>query len=230
MKRFTLGIALIALALGGAGCFERARSRAVHHFGPQHAITNWSRDARFDRLGIRRVAVLPFVDGSRYSEASPRLTEAFTIELRKTRKFDVFAVEREEPIAQMTAVRAAFDAVDARLLGETLNVDAIVLGEIVEYEPYRPLAIGLRVVMIDTRSGRVIWTVDETLDTSELAVANLVRQYYDDVVDPGASEFRNDRVLVSMRAFARCVCYHFVRTLDRPLSAAPQSEAASGAP
>jgi hypothetical protein len=90
--------------------------------------------------------------------------------------------------------------------------------------------------MIDTRSGRVVWTVDETLDTSELAVANLVRQYYDDVVDPGASQFRDDRVLFSMRAFARCVCYHFVRTLDRPLTAepaptsAPGREAASDAP
>jgi len=230
MKRLTLGIVLIALALGGAGCFERARDRVVHNFAPQHAITNWSRDARFNRLGIRRVAVLPFVDHSRYTEASPRLTEAFATELRKTRKFDVSVVERQAPLANLAATNATFDAVEARLLGETLNVDAILLGSIVEYEPYRPLAIGLHVVMIDTRSGQVVWTVDETLDTSELAVANLVRQYYDDVVDPNASQFRGDRVLVSMRAFARCVCYHFVRTLDRPLSAAPQSEAVPGAP
>jgi TolB-like protein len=231
MKQFTLGIVLIALACACAGCFERARERVVRHFAPQHAITNWSRDARFDRLGIRRVAVLPFVDDSRYSEASPRLTEAFMIELRKTRKFDVLAVDREAPIATLATSHAAFDAVEARMMGETLNVDAVVLGEIVEYEPYRPVAIGLRVVMIDTRSGRVVWTVDETLDTSELAVANLVRQYYDDVVDPGASQFRDDRVLLSMRAFARCVCYHFVRTLDRPLTVEPATtdEAASGA-
>jgi len=222
MNRKALWIVLIALACVHAGCFERAKNRAQLHFAPQHAITNWSRDARFDQLGIRRVAVLPFVDRSRYAEASDRLTEAFTLELRKTRKFDVMVCTVDMPLAHLAATRSSFDPVEARLLGETLNVDAVVLGELLEYEPYRPIAIGLRVFMIDTRSGRVVWTVDETLDTGELAVANLARQYYYDLVDPGASEFLDDRVLLSMRTFARCVCYHFVRTLDRPLSAIAQ--------
>jgi len=231
MKRRALWIVLIAVACMQAGCFEQARQRAKLHFAPQHSITNWSRAPRFGHLGIRRVAVLPFVDRSRYAEASERLTEAFTLELRKTRKFDVMACRAEMPLARLATQRSDFDAVEARLLGETLNVDAVVLGEIVEYEPYKPIAIGLRVLMIDTRSGRVVWTVDETLDTSELAAANLARQYYYDVVDPGASEFLDDRVLLSMRTFARCVSYHFVRTLDRPLSASPGAAgAASGGP
>jgi hypothetical protein len=61
-------------------------------------------------------------------------------------------------------------------------------------------------------------------------VANLARQYYYDVVDPEASEFLDDRVLLSMRTFARCVCFHFVRTLDRPLSVTeePAGAASSG--
>ncbi len=228
MKQRAFWIVLIALACLQAGC-ATMRKRARLHFAPQHAITNWSRDPRFERLGIRRVAVLPFVDRSRYAEASARLTEAFTLELRKTRKFDVMACRREMPLAHLAASRSKFDAVEARLLGETLNVDAVILGEIVEYEPYRPIAIGLRVVMIDARSGRVVWTVDEMLDTGELAVANLARQYYYDVVDPKASEFLDDRVLLSMRTFARCVCYHFVRTLDRPLAVKVEAPASAGA-
>jgi TolB-like protein len=229
MKRHALWIVLIAVTCLHAGCFERVTNRARLHFAPQHAVTNWSRDARFEQLGIRRVAVLPFVDRSRYPEASERLTEAFALELRKVRKFDVLQCTLDMPLAHLAAARSSFDPVEARLLGETLNVDAVVLGEILEYEPYRPIAIGLRAFMIDTRSGRVVWTVDETLDTGELAVANLARQYYYDVVDPDASEFLDDRVLLSMRTFARCVCYHFVRTLDRPLSATPQpTGAASG--
>jgi hypothetical protein len=173
---------------------------------------------------------VPFVNQSRYAEASRRLTDAFTIELRKTRKFDLLALRHDEPIARLAASRSRFDAVETRMLGETLNVDALILGEISEYEPYRPLAIGLRVVMIDTRSGRVVWSVDELLDTNELAVANLARAYYYDVVDPAASQFLDDRVLLSMRTFARCVCYHYVRTLERPLSIdAPASDAGSGA-
>ena len=231
MRLRAFWIVLTAAACLQTACFETARRRARLTFSPQHAVTNWSRDARFDALGIRRVAVLPFVDRSRYAEASERLTEAFALELRKTRRFDVTAPRIDMPIARLAAARSKFDAVEARLLGETLNVDAVVVGEIVEYEPYRPVAIGLRVFMIDARTGRVVWTVDETLDTSELAVANLARQYYYDVVDPGASELLEDRVLLSMRTYARCVCYHFVRTLDRPLSASPQpAEAASGGP
>jgi TolB-like protein len=226
MTRRVAWIVLVAVACVQAGCTS-LRKRAELHFAPQCAITNWSRAPRFERLGIRRVAVVPFVDRSRYAEASKRLTEAFALELRKTRKFDVLTLERGEPLARLAASRARFDAVEARMLGETLNVDALVLGEIVEYEPYRPIAIGLRVVMIDTRSGRVVWSVDETLDTGELAVANLARQYYYDVVDPAASQFLDDRVLLSMRSFARCVCYHFVRTLDRPLSAGAEAPASA---
>ncbi len=219
MKAKALWIVLIALVCVQTGCVDRHRKRAALHFSPQHAIANWSRDARFEQLGIRRVAVMPFVNRSRYAEASKRLTEAFTLELRKTREFDLLSVRCDEPLARFATSRSRFDAVEARMLGETLNVDAILLGEISEYEPYRPIAIGLRVVMIDARSGRVVWSIDELLDTNELAVANLARAYYYDVVDPAASPFLDERVLLSMRTFARCVCYHFVRTLDRPLSA-----------
>jgi len=219
MKAHALWIVPIALACLQTGCVERHSKRAALHFSPQHAITNWSRDARFERLGIRRVAVMPFVNRSRYGEASKQLTDAFIIELRKTRNFDLLAVRCDEPLARLATSSSRFDAVEARMLGETLNADAIILGEICEYEPYRPIAIGLRVVMIDARSGRVVWSVDELLDTNELAVANLARAYYYDVVDPAASPFLHERVLLSMRTFARCVCYHFVRTLDRPLAA-----------
>jgi TolB-like protein len=219
MKAHALWIVLIVLVGVQTGCFDRHRKRAQLHFSPQHAITNWSRDARFEQLGVRRVAIMPFVNRSRYAGASKQLTEAFTLELRKTRKFDLLSVASDEPLARLAATRSRFDAVESRMLGETLNVDAILVGEISMYEPYRPIAIGLRVVMIDARSGRVIWSVDELLDTNELAVANLARAYYYDVVDPAASPFLDERVLLSMRTFARCVCYHFVRTLDRPLSA-----------
>jgi len=144
----------------------------------------------------------------------------------------LLSVRCDEPLARFATSRSRFDAVESRMLGETLNVDAILLGEINEYEPYRPIAIGLRVVMIDARSGRVVWSVDEMLDTNELAVANLARAYYYDVVDPAASPFLDERVLLSMHSFARCICYHFVRTLDRPLSAeatATGGEAGAGA-
>jgi TolB-like protein len=236
MRHSAVWIVLIAAAVVQGGCYERARNRAVLHFEPQHAITNWSRDARFERLGIRRVAVMPFIDRGRYAAASAQLTEAFVSELRKVRQFDVTVCPAGAPLAQLTASRGSFDAVQARLLGETFNVEAVIIGEIDEYRPYRPLAIGLRVVMIDTRSGRIVWTVDETLDTDELAVANLARAYYYEVIDPEASEYKADRVLRSMATFARCVCYHFIRTLDRPLTAEPPpvsagaSGAAAGAP
>jgi len=237
MRPTAVWIVLIAAAVLPGGCYDRARNRAVLHFEPQQAIANWSRDARFEHLGIRRVAVMPFVDRSRYPAASAQLTGTFVSELRKARRFDVTEVAAKEPLAQVTAARGSFDAVQARLLGETLNVDTVIIGEIVEYRPYRPLAIGLRIVMIDTRSGRVVWTVDETLDTDELAVANLARAYYYDIVDPEASEYKVDRVLRSMATFSRCVCYHFIRTLDRPLTApaappvsAGTSEAAADAP
>jgi hypothetical protein len=176
--------------------------------------------------------VMPFVNRSRYAGASKQLADAFVLELRKARAFDVTAYPYDEPLAHLASTRGSFDAVETRMLGETLNVDAILIGEIVEYRPYRPLAIGLRILMIDTRSGRVVWTVDETLDTDELAVANLARAYYYDVIDPRASEYRVERVLRSMALFSRCVCYHFIRTLDRPITAPPRAarEAGAGAP
>ncbi len=232
MKAKVLWIVLIALVCVQTGCVDRHRKRAALHFSPQATIANWSRDARFEQLGIRRVAVMPFVNRSRYGGASKQLTDAFTLELRKTRRFDLLSVRCDEPLARFATSRSRFDAVESRMLGETLNVDAILLGEINEYEPYRPIAIGLRVVMIDARSGRVVWSVDEMLDTNELAVANLARAYYYDVVDPAASPFLDERVLLSMHSFARCICYHFVRTLDRPLSAeatATGGEAGAGA-
>ena len=116
---------------------------------------------------IKKVAILPFNNMSRDKYAGEKVRSTLTIDLMGRHVFEV--LEKGEVTKVLTLVfRAAgieagsVTAVDKetlKLLGERLGVQAVILGNVFEYESSRKRAIvSVTVRMLDASSGIILWT------------------------------------------------------------------------
>jgi len=123
---------------------------------------------RFDFGFVERVAVVPFENLSNDSAAGARVTRLVITELLASGAVDV--VEPGE-------VQAALDRMGARIttpsteqvvsLGETLGVQAVVIGSVTQSETLRSGAVELPVVsldvhMLETETGAAVWAATHT--------------------------------------------------------------------
>ncbi len=64
-------------------------------------------------------------------------------------------------------------------LNKKYDVDAIIFVNITHYRLYEPMLLGVKVGMISTDTGSVVWSADGVFDSNENEVAELVKQYFE---------------------------------------------------
>lgn len=129
---------------------------------------------RFDFGYVERVAVVPFENLSNDPTAAPRVTRLVITELLASGAVDV--VEPGE-------VQAALDRMGARIttpsteqvvsLGQTLGVQAVLVGSVTQSEVLRSGAVQIPVVsldvhMLETETGVAVWAANHTEKASGL--------------------------------------------------------------
>src|SRR5512133_3063035 len=154
MKLFlsTIGIGLSLLFMGGC-----AGNPGIY------------RDQNMDFGAIRTVAVLPFANLTRDNTSSERVRDVFTTMLMATG--GVYALPPGEVARGVIRAGignpAAPSVEEAVKLGGILKVDALITGVVREYGEVRSATstanvISLSMQMIETQTGRVIWTATTT--------------------------------------------------------------------
>lgn len=123
---------------------------------------------RFDFSFVERVAVVPFENLTNDAAAGPRVTRLVITELLASGAVDV--VEPGE-------VQAALDRMGARIttpsteqvvsLGETLGVQAVIVGSVTQSDTLRSGAVEIPVVtldvhMLETETGAAVWAATHT--------------------------------------------------------------------
>jgi hypothetical protein len=129
--------------------------------------TYFERDMDFGSL--QTVAVLPFQDLTRTKEAAQRVRDTFMVMLLATEAVYVLpAGEVARGISKVGAFGREGPSVDQiRQLGGILQAEAIITGVLREYGSVRSGATSANVVslslqMMETSSGRVIWSASST--------------------------------------------------------------------
>jgi len=221
MNRFASTRAAFAvLGLLVAGC---ATPEALTLTTPPPAHpANVFLDPAFLAADLKRVAVLQVSCDSRDSDrlaARDAFGPVLQNELIQTRKFEVISVSAE--VERRLTGQPAWNA--AELLPEdfftTLNdhfaCDAVLFSELTTFRAYPPLAVGWRLRLVDTRSHRTLWAVDELFDAADPAVTSAARRYFRNAQPaPGRSAATADWVLVnSPRAFGQYAVAEVLNTL-----------------
>ena len=120
----------------------------------------------FEEYKIKRVAVLPFYDRSTAMAADAIVTKAFIGELYDSGKFEIEFpgnvkkfIERERII-----IRKRIGSDHIKLIGERLNVDAVIIGCVEKYESEGKIqnvqipVISVNARMVHADSCSILWT------------------------------------------------------------------------
>jgi hypothetical protein len=135
-------------------------------------------------VAMRRIAVLPLSSEIPLGASLGQIDSALNEELTKTALFEVVPVSREA--LETRFGRKQFSSVEV-LPGELLvklraeyGVDGVLFTDLTHYNPYRPLAIGVRAKLVDIQSGKVRWAFDHLFDTGNPDTAKAAQCYFTD--------------------------------------------------
>ncbi|OGW40854.1 MAG: penicillin-binding protein activator LpoB [Nitrospirae bacterium GWD2_57_9] len=153
--RARTGIKCLLLAVVLAAC------------GP--VATDVFRDESMDFAAIRTVAVMPLSNQTRETLATERVRDVFATTLLSTGAVYVIPPgEVNRGISRAAIAEAAFPAPeDIVKFGSIVKVDAVIIGVIREYGEVRSgnstsQVISLSMKMIETQTGRVVWSASST--------------------------------------------------------------------
>ncbi|WP_041245386.1 GNA1162 family protein [Geotalea uraniireducens] len=127
------------------------------------------RDPNMDFGSIRSVAVLPFANLTRDNQAADRVRDVFSHMLLATGA--IYVVPAGEVVRGISRVGIANPAApspeDITKLAGIIKVDAVVTGVVREYGEVRSGSSGANIIslslqMIETQTGRIVWTASAT--------------------------------------------------------------------
>jgi hypothetical protein len=134
---------------------------------------------------LRRVAVLPMTAGGEASalQTGCSMLEPFLIEeLNKTKRFEVLQVSRAH--LQSWTGKPAWTAEEPLPAGffdklkKELGCDSVLFCRLTGFRPYRPLAVGFNMKLVDGGSSPFLWSADEFFDAGRPEVVNAARRYW----------------------------------------------------
>lgn len=177
-------------------------------------------------LPMRRVAMLP-LSGARFSpEALRDVTAAFQAELSRKALFEVVPVQGAdlESICGRRQI-SSVEPIPADLLSslrDRLGAEGVLFTDITHFQPYRPVAIGIRAKLVDINSGAISWACDCVFDSGQSAVAANARTFQRQFSDPHrAIPDDGGSVLLSPARFAKFVANSAFGSLDSPSNFTP---------
>ena len=157
----TIGSLMVLMLLFGGCATQSAYTK--QSFTPPFMYGNYP----------KTIAVLPFVNDTRDQDIADLMRIVFYCHLsvQPFEDVELHVVDRKLKTLNVTDA-ADIQRLPARELGQLLGAEAVVMGEIKEFERvflgvYSQLSLGASIVVIDTRSGRKIWQDDYTVRVHE---------------------------------------------------------------
>jgi polysaccharide biosynthesis protein PelC len=142
---------VLAIAILAGGC---ARGHRYH-------------DSQMDFGAVRSVAVMPFTNLSRETNAAERVRDVFSNKLLATGAVYVLPSGDVARGIARASVNSPMASEDVAKLGKFIKVDAIITGVVREYGEVRSASsqanvISVSVQMLEAETGRVVWSASTT--------------------------------------------------------------------
>jgi hypothetical protein len=186
----TIWVTLLSLSLAGG-------LEAAQNFGPRpptpeereeslwfHHPTNVYKAQEKLPVTWRRVAVLPVtVEGTDNVAESGRATQEAVLwrELGKCRAFEVVMVSPQQ-LTDWTerSQWSAEEKLPANLMAQIRDAtgcDAVLFARLTQYRPYRPVAVGWSLKLVDRSGQTVLWAADEVFDAGNPKVVRSAKEF-----------------------------------------------------
>ncbi len=214
-KIITLFVTLfIFLGIGCGHMKQKVEVMKIKPFQPTNVYT-------MGRLAgqITRVAVLPVYYKLDTAPFLSFVDENFHTEISRQGRFEVRAITRKE--MKYHFGKEQYNIVDdlpedflAKLQKE-FRVDAVLLTDLTNYEPYRPLRMGVRCKLVELSSAEVFWAFDTTFNGGDRSV-QLAVERFQNFLDMNVSKGHGvPGTLQSPRQFSKYVANAVYSTLPQ---------------
>ncbi|MGR3301204.1 MAG: CsgG/HfaB family protein [Candidatus Scalindua sp.] len=185
-------------------------------FTKEFDSVNYHKSEEYDNASLQRVLLLPFTIESNRDKVVKDVTEAFSIELQKSAKFDIIeAQEFQDILSQQKDIwtRGLIRAETIVEAKKRYKVDAIIFGTITQYQPYEPPILGIKIGMFSTKSGNIMWSADAIFDSSQASVIKLLKSYHKKQYQRKQSLYEWNLIMLSMKRYAQFAAFHIIATL-----------------
>ncbi|MFA6132717.1 MAG: hypothetical protein WC869_01720 [Phycisphaerae bacterium] len=98
-------------------------------------------------------------------------------------------------------------------LRKLLGCDAVIYGRITTFRAHPHMQMGLRLRLVDLRTAKVVWGIDQIWDTSDKSLEDRIEDYFEDQVRDELEPLNWRLVLVSPLAMEGFVSYETAQTL-----------------
>jgi hypothetical protein len=207
MMKFTVAL-LIPIMLSLAGCSD---GRAQKPNGP------FSFHTTPGATEMQRIAVLPFTLGSRVGRSAQAIDASMAASLRELGYHEVVAVTpetRSELLAGDVLYVDNVTTTQLMRLRQALNVDAVVIGRVEQFDGFDPLSIGLAAHLVSCRDGSVLWSMTGNFDAHKSDIQNDIRRWYESTMSGDRNSVGGWRLaLQSPTLFTRYVTDRVVTSL-----------------
>lgn len=135
-------------------------------------------------IGVSKVAIIPFENLSMTPNANKVVSEMFHSYLESAQKFQVSSRDEVKNAlkSEVTLARGKIDRAVARSLGKELDVDAVIVGSVLEYTYLQEVKdgtvvarepiVGILVRMIDVQKGSILWSSLHSRSSYEILRSN----------------------------------------------------------
>jgi len=141
----------------------------------------------FPEFYVKDVAFVPFSSQAGLSrDQLAMINEVFVTELRKRNWYRV----------------QVMDNVQARDFSRLEKIDAVISGEVINYQEQEPLKLGLQVSMRYLNTGQTAWSASNVFDASSRETVSLLKKYYREKKYAGSSLWEHKAYLISIKKYA----------------------------
>jgi hypothetical protein len=174
-----------------------------------------------------RVAILPMVPVEGVGHSVHVLDDALAAALRTRGLHEVVLVPAERAgqlLPASAALHSSISTADLLRLRDGLQVDAVLLGRVDQFQGFDPVALGVTVHLISVEDGAVLWSATAHLDAGRTDVQTDLRWWHEHANGDGNPTIGGWRIgLSSPTLFCRYAADRLVETLDHT---APDATAA----
>jgi len=197
---------LLPVVLSGCGPYADHESAANYYYlNPDKNLSS-----------IGRTALVELTNNSNFPQISTDVTEALYQGLQKKQVFGVTVIRQSDPARQSLQLdtNTAYTLEQLSEIRRTLNCDAILIGNVTEFNPYPHMTIGLRLKLIDLTDGQLLWALEQIWDTADKTTEDRIKTYYNRHLLPGSATLREKLGTVSSLQFIKFVAYETAETLQ----------------
>ncbi len=194
---------IFSLAFTSTGCYRNGTPSSSAHEVSKNLAT------------IKSVCLVELQNNTAFPPVSADVTESLYQSLQKKQRFTLSLLKESDSAWATLELKpdrpyTLEQLLDARKL---LGTDAILIGMVTSYSPYPHMAMGLKLKLIDLRTGQTVWSIEQIWDSADKSTQERTKKYFEKELRSGYSTVGEQITNMSSINFIKFVTFEVTETM-----------------